>query len=218
VARLLRRPPQTVAAYVMVAAFANTGNFGLPIIQFKLGDEALAAASVYFVASIVIAFVISIGAANWNQDGGPGAVRAILKTPVLLAALPALFVNWLQIELPLAVTRPIALLAGATVPVMLLTLGLQLADIGFPRLNLDVIAASAIRLVAGPVLAVALATAFGLLGLERGAGVLQASMPAAVLTSIIALEHNLLPDFVTSTVLYSTLASIVTLTIVLAVM
>jgi hypothetical protein len=41
-------------------------------------------------------------------------------------------------------------------------------------------------------------------------------MPAAVLASIIALENDLLPEFVTTTVLFSTLASIVTLTLVLA--
>jgi len=53
---------------------------------------------------------------------------------------------------------------------------------------------------------------FGLTGLERGAGILQASMPSAVLASLIALEHDLLPDFVTPAVLLSTLLSLVTLT------
>lgn len=42
-------------------------------------------------------------------------------------------------------------------------------------------------------------------------------MPTAVLTSLIALEHDLIPDFVTTVVLFSTVASAVTLTIVLAI-
>jgi predicted permease len=42
-------------------------------------------------------------------------------------------------------------------------------------------------------------------------------MPAAVLTSLIAMEHDLLPDFITTTVLFSTLASAFTLTVVLAI-
>jgi predicted permease len=49
--------------------------------------------------------------------------------------------------------------------------------------------------------------------LERNAGVLQAGMPTAVLASIIALEYDLLPDFVTTTVLFTTIASVITLTI-----
>ena len=52
-------------------------------------------------------------------------------------------------------------------------------------------------------------------GLARSTGILQASMPAAVLTVIIALEYDLVPGLVTTTVLFSTIASLVTLTIVL---
>ena len=39
-------------------------------------------------------------------------------------------------------------------------------------------------------------------------------MPAAVLVSIIAFENDLLPEFVTAAVLFSTLASVATLTVV----
>jgi predicted permease len=40
-------------------------------------------------------------------------------------------------------------------------------------------------------------------------------MPAAVFTSIIAIEHDLMPDLVTTTVLFTTAASALTLTAVL---
>jgi hypothetical protein len=65
--------------------------------------------------------------------------------------------------------------------------------------------------------ALLLAVPFGLTGIERGAGVLQASMPVAILASFIALQHDLIPEFVTTTVLFSTLASVVTLTVMLAI-
>ncbi|MDQ3248366.1 MAG: AEC family transporter, partial [Chloroflexota bacterium] len=101
-------------------------------------------------------------------------------------------------------------------PVMLVTLGVQLAGMGRPQISRDVALASMMRLVIGPVLATVLVVPFALTGVERGAGIIQASMPAAVLAALIALEHNLVPDFVTTAVLFSTLASAVTLTIVLA--
>ena len=43
----------------------------------------------------------------------------------------------------------------------------------------------------------------------------QAGMPVAVLGSIIAIEHDIVPAFVTTAVLFSTLLSLVTLTILL---
>jgi predicted permease len=80
---------------------------------------------------------------------------------------------------------------------------------------MDMAISSAVRLLGGPILAFGLAAPFGLVGIERSVGILQASMPAAVLVSIIAVENDLLPEFVIATVLFSTLASVVTLTIVL---
>lgn len=217
VARLLRCSPTMTAAYVLVAAFGNVGNFGLPIIQFKLGDEALVAASVYFLVISTFGFIVGVMAATWHKGSGLDAVWSAFKTPGVAAVFPAFLVNGLDWQVPLFADRAIGLMAGALIPVMLLTLGVQLAGMGLPKLNRDVAVASTMRLVMGPALAILLAAPFGLTGIERGAGILQASMPAAVLTSLIALEHDLLPDFVTTTVLFSTLASAVTLTVVLAI-
>jgi len=217
VAKLLKRSAPMVAAYVLIAVFGNVGNFGLPIIEFRLGSEAILAATIYFLAIMALAFIIGVGAANWTHGGGVVAVLAVFKTPALIILIPALLFNWSGIAPPLFLSRIIGLLAGAMIPTMLLVLGVQLAGMDKLTFGLDVITASAVRLIGGPVLAILIAIPFNLSGIERGAGVFQSAMPAAVLTSIIAIEHNLLPDFVTTTVLFSTLASVVTLTIVLAV-
>ena len=145
------------------------------------------------------------------------AVLSAFKTPGIVAVFPAFLVNGLNLEMPLFAGRAIGLLAGALIPVMLVTLGVQLAHMGRPAFSRDVIIGGSLRLVVGPILALGLASFFGLTGIERGAGVFQASMPVAVLASLIALEHDLLPDFVTTTVLFSTLASAFTLTAVLAI-
>jgi malate permease and related proteins len=217
VARMLGAGPQLTAAYVLIAAFGNVGNFGLPVIQFRLGDEALLAASVYFLVASTFGFVVGVTAATWNRKGGHlRAVGAAFATPGVIAVLPAFLVNWLELPVPVFADRAIDLMAGALIPIMLLTLGVQLAGMGRPCIDRHVLAASMVRLLIGPLLAILLAGVFALGGIERGAGIIQTAMPAAVLTSLIALEHELMPDFVTTVVLFSTLASAVTLTAVLA--
>ena len=216
-ARLTKSSAQMTGAFVLVAAFGNVGNFGIPIIQFKLGDEALVAASVYFLVGNISGFIIGVMAATWHQGSRRNAVFSAFKTPGIVAVFPAVLVNGLNLEMPLFAGRAIGLLAGALIPVMLVTLGVQLAHMGRPTFSRDVIIGGSLRLIVGPILALGLASFFGLTGIERGAGVLQASMPVAVLASLIALEHDLLPDYVTTTVLFSTLASAFTLTAVLAI-
>lgn len=215
-ARLMGHRGAMVSAFVLVAAFGNVGNFGLPIISFRLGEEALVIASVYFLILNAYGFIVGVTAAAWDHGGIKVAALSVIKTPAILAVAPAVIVNWLDLTVPLFVERPISLLASAMIPIMMLALGMQLGSMGRPQLNVNVVAASSVRLLVGPALAFALAAFLGLSGLERGAGILQAAMPSAVFAALIAMEYDLLPDFVTTTVLFSTLASAVTLTVVLA--
>lgn len=218
VARLFGAKAELAAAYVLMAAFGNVGNFGLPIIDFKVGAEGLLPASIYFLVGSTFGFLVGVMAATWHRDGGRWrAAWAAFTTPGVLAIVPAFLVNSLQTPIPALIERSVALMAGALIPVMLLTLGVQLAEMGRPRINRHVIGASLVRLLASPALALALAPMCGLAGVERSVGIVQAAMPTAVLTSLIALEHDLIPDFVTTVVLFSTVASAVTLTIVLAI-
>jgi predicted permease len=172
--------------------------------------------TVYFIAISSTAFAVSVAAASWQKGGALRSVLAVLKTPALLAVPPALLVSWLGWSPPPLVMRPVELLSDGMIPTMLIALGVQLAAAGLPRLDADMVAASAVRLIAGPLLALALAAPMGVEGIARSVGVLQAAMPAAVLASIIAVENDLLPSFVITAVLVSTIASVVTLTVVLA--
>ncbi len=215
-ARVMGHRGQMVSAFILLAAFGNAGNFGLPILQFKLGDEGLVPASIYFLILSAYGFIVGVMAAAWDRGGAKNALWSALKTPAILAVLPAALVNGMNWQMPLFIDRSLGLLSGALIPVMLLTLGMQLGGIRQPRLNGDVAAAGFVRLIVGPLLAVALAGFFGLSGVARDAGILQASMPSAIFCALIALEYDLAPEFVTTTVLFSTLASALTLTVVLA--
>jgi len=215
VGKALRQSREITAAFVLIATFGNVGNFGLPLIVFRLGESARTYATVYFVATIFISFVICVGVASWARSGGVTAVFSVFKTPALIALIPALVFNITDLEVPIFLSRLSGLLGQAMIPVMLITLGVQMGEIPKIKINFNVFAASTVRLIGGPVLALLIVPYFGLEGLERSTGILQAAMPAAVLASIIALEYKLLPEFVTTTVLFSTLYSILTLTVIL---
>lgn len=215
-AKLFRRNRKKAVAYAMIGIFGNVGNYGLSIVIFHLGETARVPATLFFLTIITLSFIVCEGLAGWTKGGGLNGLLSVFKTPALLAFIPALPFAVTHTAPPLFISRISGLLGNAMIPVMLFTLGVQLANVKKIRINFDVIAASTIRLLGGPLVAFFLASFFSLDEISRGAGILQSAMPAAVLTSIIAIKHDLLPDFVTTTVMFSTLFSLVTLTVLMA--
>jgi malate permease and related proteins len=218
IACLMRRSREMIAAFVMIAVFGNVGNFGLAVIRFRLGDTAVAPATIYFVVIAITAFIVCVGAAGWARDGRRGALGGLLKTPALWAAVPALIVAHGNIAIPLMFSRMIGLLAEAMIPVMLFALGLQLLEQKRVRFSTDVMVATSARLLLAPAFACMLAIPFHLRHIDYAAGVLQAGMPTAVLVAIISKEYDIVPDFVTSVVLISTLTSLITLTAIMVIL
>ena len=76
---------------------------------------------------------------------------------------------------------------------MLVLLGLQIAaSRGWDRSRLGLLGlASAMQLVAAPLIALAIAGLLGLSGVTRQAVVLESAMPTAVVTTILAVEYDL---------------------------
>jgi predicted permease len=107
--------------------------------------------------------------------------------------------------------RPIQLLADAAIPVMILVLGMQLERAKVLEKPRVVASAAALSLVAAPLVSIALTWMLGLTGPARQAGVALASMPTAVITTILALEFGIAPVFVTNVVFITTLLSPLTL-------
>jgi predicted permease len=68
------------------------------------------------------------------------------------------------------------------------------------------------RLLGGLGVGLLFASVFGLSGMAYNAGVLESSMPTAVMATILATEYEAEPAFVTTAVFVSTLLSPLTLT------
>ncbi len=217
-ARMLKCSVELTAAYVVIAVSGNVGNFGLPLIKFRFGEPALAQGTIYFLGVMVISMTISVIAASWARDGSSvKAIVSIFKTPALLAVVPALIVNIADLKVPLMLSRITELAGAAMVPLLLVTLGVRLAQEGKPVINAHLLTVSALRLVVAPCIALLIGVLLGISGLERATGILQSGMPVAIVASIITLEYQLMPEFVATSVLFTSLTGMVTLTVLLSV-
>lgn len=213
--RLTGRSYEAGAAGVLTSVYGNVGNFGLAIVAFTFGEGALALAGVVLLVVNIVGLIVGVAAASSRGASALQTAKAAFSAPMVLAVPPAVIVNATDVVLPVWLWRPIALLSGALIPVMLLTLGVQLAGMHFPRIGLDMATPIAAKLVLAPALAAVAVSAFGLEGRPAGVVILQSAMPAAVFTALIALEHDLAPQLVTTIVLTGTVLSMATLPLVI---
>lgn len=199
------------AAIVTTAAWGNTGNFGLAIVTFTFDADALPYAAVCLVVVNTTGLILGVASAH---GGCRGVARAFTR-PMTIVVAPALVMNFTDSDLPLAVDRSVGLLAGAIIPVMLITLGIQLGGMGRPAVDLDVVRALVPKLVLQPLVAIGTVAAVGLTGDAGGAVILQAAMPPAVFTAVLAIEQKTRPSETATIVMAGTLASIATLPLVI---
>jgi hypothetical protein len=214
-ARLLRYDRVLVAAFVLCAIAGNTGNYGLPTNQFAFGDAALEPAVIYYAIGTLVLSTAGIYVAASGRRTARQALRNVLSVPLAYAGLAGLLVWSTGIAVPLPIERFAGLAGQAAIPVMLIILGMQLADVRL-RENLGPISlATAVKLLAGPLLGVLFASLLGMSGITRQAAIVEASVPTAVMAIVLATEYDTAPRFVAGVVMVSTLVSLVTMTLVL---
>lgn len=215
IGRLLRLDARMLSALILGASFMNAGNYGLSLNQIALGPIGLAWASIFFITNALWTNSLGVIVAQAGRTSVPRALVGLARVPAVYAALIALAVRLLRFELPTLILEPVELLASATVPVMLLVLGMQIGKAGFPKRPGMLAVVSVLQLVAAPLVAWALSHLVRLPSPGAEVAVIESAMPTAVLSMILALEFDVEPEFVTSAVVVTTLISPLTITPIL---
>ena len=212
----LRLSRTEAAAFLLVVMFSNGGNYGLPVVSFAFGEEALSYGTVFFLTGSVLTNTVGAFLAAAGRRTFRTAIASVFRIPAIYGIAAAMLVLTTGVSMPAALLRPISMLSDAALPLMILVLGMQLERAGRPSRPLLVTAAVCASLLVAPLVALSLTSLFGVTGAARQAVVVLSSMPVAVATTILALEFDASPDFVTSAVFLSTLLSPLTLTPLIA--
>ncbi len=206
---------QERAALTLSSAVSNNGNMGIPICLFAFGAPGLSLGSLYYVINSFLGNTVGVLVASSGHVAFGAALRNSLRVPVLYAAVLGLFLNQWAVELPLGVFRGIDLLANGAIPGMLVLLGVQLSDAPLRQQQGPTLRTAAIRLLLAPLLAAAFCFALGITGIERNVLILQAAMPTAVMSAVLATEYNAAPRLVATVIFVTTALSVVSLSVVL---
>lgn len=188
----------SLRTYLPALSFPNSGNLGLPVCLFAFGESGLGLGILFFAVFSITQFILGPAAAAGRFD-----LRQIVRTPVIYSVLLSLAVMIWGISLPKWITSTTALLGSCTVPIMLLSLGVALANLKM-RNMVRAMALSVLRLAVGVGAGVLVAWMMGLSNPMRGVVILQSSMPVAIFNYLWALRYDNEPEEIAGMVIGST--------------
>src|SRR5262245_58942625 len=153
---VLRVMKLSINSYLPALTFPNTGNMGLPLALFAFGKEGLALAVVYFSCTVTLQFTLGI-----SLSAGCLSLSRLVRTPRIYAVAVSAAVLLLGLELPVWIENTIGVLGDITIPMMLLTLGVSLAQLKVNGLGRNLVL-SLVRLGGGFVIALIVAHLYSL--------------------------------------------------------
>jgi predicted permease len=218
VVRAARLDRATSSAFMLTAAFPNLGNYGLSVVLLAYGREGVAIGAILLAVQSLYGITLAIFIASSGHGSLAQSLREVFRQPMIYAVAAALFFNLARVPVPGFVSSALALPSQAAIPLMLLVLGMTFAST--TRIEQPALVSVAVftRLVIGTLVGWALTIALGIEGMARDVMIIGAAMPTAVFTILTATQFNARPHFVSDVVVASTLASIVTVTVVLAIL
>jgi predicted permease len=187
----------------------NSVNFGFPFIEFAVGPAGLEVALPFFVGQVLMAYLLGTYVASRGRSSWKVAVRNVITLPMPYAFVLALALNVSGTALPGPILRATEVLGQGIVPAALVILGLQLRSARLRGLWSPILTATFTRFGVGVAVALGIAALFGWQGLTRQVFVLEASMPAGVLSGVLATEFGGNAEYSAGIILVTTLLSTV---------
>ncbi|HEV8553437.1 MAG TPA: AEC family transporter [Casimicrobiaceae bacterium] len=198
-ARLLHEDPRTFVPPMM---FNNCGNMGLPLAVLAFGPAGLSAMVAMFTISNLLHFTLGLHIVDRHAAFWP-----VLKNPMVIATFIGFVFAITHPPMPDWLMLAIKMTGDAMIPLMLISLGVRMAEVSWGGWHLGVVGALVCPLT-GIAMAALLTPVLGLDGMQRGLLILFGCLPPAVLNFMVAEQYSQEPAKVASIVLLGNLLAI----------
>lgn len=206
----------------LCASYVNSGNLGIPIAVYVLGDASLVAPVLLFQQLLITPVALSVLDLSQPQRRSsiPRLLATPVRNPVVLGSLGGVAVAATDLHLPGAVTDSISLLSGMAVPAVLLAFGMSLRGSALPGRGPDkaaVFFSVALKAFAQPFAAWAIGSAvFDLADGPLFAVVVTSALPAAQNIFTFAARYETSTGLARESILLSTILAVPVLVVVAA--
>ncbi len=203
------------------ASFANTGYLGIPLVTVAYGERAALPAALATVATNFVSFALAIVClelfVNPHRGGVRRALKGVIMSPLIWPIFLAVLLVALQVKIPLPAERFATLLAAAAGPCALFAIGLFVSQLSIRAGAAASWQTTLLKLVLHPLLMAALV--FWLLPVDAlwaKIAVVCASLPLGATAFVLAQRYKLLEAETSTGAVVSTAASLLTVSLVMA--
>ncbi|MGW2825450.1 AEC family transporter [Streptomyces sp. NPDC001443] len=212
----------TTTIGALCSSYVNSGNLGIPIAVYVLGDASLVAPVLLFQLIGVTPVALTILDLSTGGAKGPLWRRLLtpLRNPIAVGSLAGVTVSATGLSIPGPVMDPLTLIGNMSVPAVLLAFGISLCGSTLPGRGPDrfpVLLSVALKSVGQPAAAWALAAGvFGLHGARLLDVVVTSALPAAQNLFTYASSYGVGERLARDSILLSTMLSVPVLVAVAA--
>ncbi|WP_405869782.1 AEC family transporter [Streptomyces sp. NBC_00005] len=206
----------------LCSSYVNSGNLGIPIAVYVLGDASLVAPVLLFQIIAVTPIALTILDLSGKGEKGPLWLRLLtpLRNPIAVGSLAGVAVAATGVHVPDPVMDPLTLIGNMSVPAVLLAFGISLCGSTMPGRGADrnpVFLSVALKSVGQPLVAWALAAGvFGLHSAQLLDVVVTSALPAAQNLYTYASRYRVAEGLARDSILLSTVLSVPVLVVVAA--
>jgi len=204
-------------------AYGNIGYMGPPLALAAFGLPAVTPAVMIFCFDNTLHFILAPTLMALRKGEHQSALKLIGKIiwsifthPFIIATIAGLCASLIHFTPPAPIEKSLALLAGAAAPCALFTMGVTAALRPLKTVPIELTWLVPIKLIAHPALVYGLLTWLGPFEtVYVQTAVLMAALPAATNVFVIAQQYDTWQERASSAVVVSTLAAMVTVTLVI---
>lgn len=217
IGKVYKADKSTISAMLLSTTFPNMGNYGAPVILFAYGDKAFEYAIIIMVIQSLLISTIGIFIASYGSER-PTSVKAALlsvsKMPIVYGVILGILFQVTHVTIPPTILEGIDLIGSASIPVITLILGMQLAAIQSQRFEIKYVSSvSLIRMLITPIVIAIIVSYLPINQLIKNIFVLLSAMPVAANTVLLAVQFKTKPDLVSYITLITTLISLISVPI-----
>ncbi len=217
VSKLLKHESSMSAAFSNTVIFYNSANYGIPVNDLAFRQDPFAMSIQIFVLTVQNIVIFSYGVFRLKSLNGNklDALLSYFKMPIIYALILGISFNALNISIPAPLMIAVSYISDALIGIALLTLGAQVAQLRFTKKIGAVSIGVLMRLILSPAIALFIIVLLGLEGILAQALLISSAMPTSVNSAVIAQEYKNEPEYASQGVLFSTILSSITVTLVI---